>query len=158
MSALAGNDQRTHLERNAAGLERLHALGEALLAGHLEPRLGAGWTPSAVFAHLAFWDRFVVARWDRYDRDGVIEPLPDLHLDLVNDAGMPLWLALDPAAAVAQAIAAGAAVCGRIALLSQDAVEHVVATGRLAMLDRTLHWSPHCDELDSLGEGLRQPG
>jgi hypothetical protein len=139
-----------HLTRNAAELERLRTLGSRLLAGDLPPQLTGGWTASAVFAHLAFWDRFVIARWDRYDREGVIEDLSDFHMDLVNQAGLPLWLALSAGVAVAQAIDAANHVCERIASLSPRAVEVARSTDRPAMLDRTYHWSPHLDELAGL--------
>jgi hypothetical protein len=142
---------RGHLERNAAELERLRGLGARLLAGELRPRLAGEWTPAAVFAHLAFWDRFVVARWDRHDREGVIEELPDATTDLVNDAGLPLWRVLEPAAAVALAMDAASQVCGRIAALPPAAVELALRTDRLWMLDRSFHWTPHLDELSGGG-------
>ncbi|MGA3183890.1 MAG: hypothetical protein ABSE52_04755 [Candidatus Dormibacteria bacterium] len=142
--------ERAHLARNAGELARLRGLGSRLLAGELPSELTGGWTPSAVFAHLAFWDRLVLARWDLYVRDGVIESLPDSHMDLVNAAGLPLWLALPPAAAVAQAIEAAGEVVERIAALSPAAVEAALTTGRRAMLDRTFHWTSHLDELAGL--------
>ncbi|HXZ99839.1 MAG TPA: hypothetical protein VEK76_05765 [Candidatus Binatia bacterium] len=116
-----------------------------------------GWTASAVFAHLAFWDRFVLARWDQYDSSGIIEDLPEGHLDLVNSAALPLWLALEAGVAISQAIEAATAVADRIAALSPDAVDYARRTGRPAMLDRTLHWSPHLDELSAALDPARRP-
>jgi hypothetical protein len=139
--------EHAHLTRNVAELERLRFLGSRLLAADPPPQLGGGWTAPAVFAHLSFWDRLVCARWDLYDRDGAIETLPDTHTDLVNAAGLPLWLALPPEAAVAEAIEAAGQVVDRIAALSPAAVEAALTTGRRAMLDRALHWTPHLDEL-----------
>ena len=139
--------ERAHLARNAAELGRLRALGSRLLLGDLPVQLTGGWTSPAVFAHLAFWDRLVLARWELYDRDGAIETLPDTHTDLVNSAGLPLWLDLSSEAAVAQAMEAADQVIERIAALSPAAVQAALTTGRLAMLDRTLHWTPHLDEL-----------
>jgi hypothetical protein len=144
------DSERGYLTRNAAELDRLRTLGSGLLAGDLPQRLADGWTASAVFAHLAFWDRLVAARWESYDRNGAIETLPDTHTDLVNAAGLPLWLALSPEAAVAEAIAAADQVVERIASLSSAAVEAALTTGRRAMLDRTFHWTPHLDELAAL--------
>jgi hypothetical protein len=136
-----------HLERNASGLERLRGLGSRLLSGEPAPELAGGWTGAAVFAHLAFWDRLVLARWDRLDREGVIADLPDTAMDLINVAGLPLWTALGAGAAVVQAVEAATLVCERIASLSPAAVEAALSAGRLAMLDRTRHWAPHLDEL-----------
>jgi hypothetical protein len=142
-----GEPDDGYVERNAAELERLRTLGSRLLSGELQPQLAGGWTASAVLAHLAFWDRFVLARWDRYDREGVIEDLPDIATDVVNAAGLPLWLALSADAAVAQALSAATQVCERIASLGPEAVELARSTERPWMLDRTAHWSPHLDEL-----------
>jgi hypothetical protein len=142
--------ERAYLTRNVVELERLRTFGSRLLAAEPLPQLTGGWTVSAVFAHLSFWDRLVFARWDLYDRDGAIETLPDTHTDLVNAAGLPLWLALNPEAAVAQAIEAAGQVVERIVALSPAAVEAALTTGRRAMLDRTFHWTPHLDELDGV--------
>ena len=144
------DSERGYLTRNAAELDRLRTLGSGLLAGDLPQRLADGWTASAVFAHLAFWDRLVAARWESYDRNGAIETLPDTHTDLVNAAGLPLWLALSPEAAVAEAIEAAVEVVGRIATLSPEAAGAALSSGRRAMLDRTFHWTPHLDELAAL--------
>jgi hypothetical protein len=146
-SVAMADSESAHLARNAAELERLRTAGSRLLAGDLPAHLGGGWAPPAVFAHLAFWDRLVLARWDLYDRDGAIETLPDTHTDLVNAAGLPLWLALPREAAVAEAIEAAGQVVERIAALRPAAVEAALTTGRRAMLDRALHWTPHLDEL-----------
>jgi hypothetical protein len=146
-SVAMSDGERAYLTRNAMELRRLRALGSRLLAGDLTPQLTGGWTPSAVLAHLAFWDRLVLARWNLYFRDGVIETLPDTHTDLVNAAGMPLWLDLPREAAVAEAIEAADQVVERITTLSPAAVDVALATGRQAMLDRTFHWTPHLDEL-----------
>ncbi len=136
-----------YLSRNAAGLARLRALGSRVAAGDLQPQLSAGWTVGAVLAHLAFWDRLVLARWDRYDREGVIEDLPDAATDLINAAGLPLWRTLTDGQAVAEALDAAGRICDRIASLSPAAVALALATERVRMLDRTLHWTPHLDEI-----------
>jgi hypothetical protein len=148
----------THVERNATELERLRAVGAGVLAGEITPRLPGGWTASAVFAHLAFWDRLVIARWDRYDREGVIDDLPDAAIDLVNDAALPLWLALSGGAAVVQAIDAAIHVCERIASLSPAAVAAALQTDRLWMVDRTYHWSPHLDALTGVPDAPSRVG
>jgi hypothetical protein len=141
----------TYLQRNAAGQARLADIGRRLAAGDLPTHLDGGWTAAAVFAHLAFWDRFVLARWDAYDATGVIDDLPDSQTDLVNAAGLPLWLALGTEAAISEAVRASADVCARIASLGVEAVGSATRSGRLALLDRGVHWSAHLDELAAAG-------
>jgi hypothetical protein len=148
--SLGGVDEG-YLERNAAGQARLAALGRRLGAGDLRAHLSGGWTAAAVFAHLAFWDRFVIARWDAYDGTGVIDDLPDSEADLVNAAGLPLWLALDAEAAVSEAVRAASEVCTRIAGLSLEAVGSANRSGHLHLLNRGFHWSAHLDEVEAAG-------
>jgi hypothetical protein len=136
-----------YLERNATGLVRLSDVAGRLGEVRGRLHLPGGWTGAAVLAHLAFWDRFVIARWEGYDRDGSIIELPSAHMDLVNAAELPMWRSLDLDAAAAQAMAAASQVLERIRSLSPEALTYARMTRRPAMLDRTLHWSPHLDEL-----------
>jgi hypothetical protein len=57
------------------------------------------------------------------------------------------------AAGLRRLLAAARAVCRRIAGLSQAATEHALATGRVRMLDRTLHWLPHLEALEAEPRG-----
>ncbi|MEW6059897.1 MAG: maleylpyruvate isomerase N-terminal domain-containing protein [Actinomycetota bacterium] len=136
------------MERNAASRDRLRALAEGADEGDLQSPLGDGWTVAAVLAHLAFWDGWVRARWDLYARDGVIEDLPDGVVDLTNAAGLPQWLALAPRRCAELAVDEAEAVDDLIARLPLTAVEHVVTTGRSAMIDRSLHRSSHLDDIE----------
>jgi hypothetical protein len=143
------SSRERYVEVNGRALLRLAEIGPRLLSRGRPLALSGGWTASAVLAHLAFWDRFVVARWDQYERTGAIDPLPETLLDLVNAAAMPVWLAMDAAAAAASATQAAAQVADRIAAVDPGAIDYARRTHRLAMLDRSLHWSPHLDELEA---------
>ncbi len=109
-----------------------------------------GWTVSAALAHIAFWDRWVIARWDQYDRDGAIAPIPDNVLDLGNAAGIAEWRVFSSTQVTDLARGAADTIDCRIAALSPAAIAHAVETGRPAMLDRSLHRDPHLDEIDEL--------
>jgi len=124
-------------------------LAERLSAAAGPVPMPDGWNSSAVFAHLAFWDRLVLARWDGYARAGTIGSLPDGLQDLINAAALPLWLALDPLAAIAEGMDAATAVVERIAGLDQGAVVAARSAGLTRMLDRTPHWTPHLDEVEA---------
>jgi len=93
--------------------------------------LADGWPVAAALARLAFWDGWLEARWDRYDRDGATEDLPDGILDLANAAGPPSWLAIAP----------------RAAALALSAAE---------VVDRSLHRGSHLDQIDQALAGWRQ--
>ena len=138
---------RSFVERNAASRERLRRLTEAGDEA-LRGKLADGWTVAATLAHLAFWDRWVLERWDRYARDGAFDDLPAVVTDLTNAAGLPGWLALEPARAAALALEAAEAVDRRIAALPAAAIADAVATGRPVMLDRSLHREAHLDEIE----------
>lgn len=138
------------IERNRASRQRLDAFLDRATEEMMGRKLANGWTVSAVIAHLAFWDRWVVARWDQYDRDGAIETIPDNVLDLGNAAGIAEWSAFSPTQASKLARAAADTVDRRIAALSPAAIAHAQATNRPAMLDRSIHRDPHLDEIDQL--------
>lgn len=143
-----GNSAGDYATRNAADRERLRALVTRLSEEELQRPLAEGWTAAATLAHLAFWDRFVLVRWEQYDREGAFLDLPDRHLDLVNAAMLPQWLALAPRRAAELALVEAEAVDRRIAGLAPEAVRAALATNRPAMIDRSLHRRAHLDELE----------
>jgi hypothetical protein len=138
----------SHVVRNTASRKRLRALAEGADERDLRCPLGDDWTVAAALAHLAFWDGWVRARWDRYAHDGTFEEIPDGFTDLANAAGLPQWLALDPHRCVELAVDAAKAVDDLIGRLPPAAVEHAIAMGRPAMVDRSLHRSSHLDEIE----------
>ncbi|MBA2278614.1 MAG: DinB family protein, partial [Chloroflexia bacterium] len=114
----------THLTRGDESRERLRALATWLSDADLARPMGDGWTVAAAFAHIAFWDRFVLARWERHLRDGgPVVSLSDDLLDLVNAAALDQWLALPVRAAVRSAVDAAEAVDRTIATLPAETVE-----------------------------------
>ncbi len=123
---------RSYQQRNARDRDRLRHVAVTADEAMLLRRIGVHWTVAAALAHLAFWDRWVVARWDQYDREGAIQDLPDCILNLANAAGLPEWLALPPRTAATLALEAADVVDRRIAALTTEAVAHALATGRPA--------------------------
>ncbi len=113
-------------------------------------RIDDVWTVPAVLAHLAFWDRFVLERWAHADREGNLVPpvLDDAVQEMVNAAALPQWRELAPPVAAREALEAAAMVDEKIARLSAAAVEAIVRSRRLALIDRTAHRGPHLDEIE----------
>jgi hypothetical protein len=137
-----------HGERNRLGLARLRGL-TSLSDAELAKDTGDGWTVSTVLAHMAFFDRMLPKRWDIYEKDGVFAEMTPKHFDLINDAGAGDWSALPSRATVARCIEAAAQASVRIDGLPAKAVVVALETDRLALLDRTLHWDPHLDQIES---------
>lgn len=148
---------QTHIERNAAGLARLRALAARQHDDDLGRTLDGEWTIVAALAHLAFWDRFMLARWERAARDGRRVPpsIDDETIeDLVNAAALPGWRACAPREAMRLALAAAEAVDGRIAALDDEVVADVLASGRARLMDRSLHRDEHLAAIERiLGHG-----
>jgi Mycothiol maleylpyruvate isomerase N-terminal domain len=137
-----------HGERNREGLERLRRL-TTLSDAELAKDASDGWTVSTVLGHMAFFDRMLPLRWDTYEKEGVFAEMTPKHFDLINDAGAGDWSALPPRATVAKCIEAAEHAVARIDALPQKAVAVALETNRVALLDRTLHWGPHLDQIKS---------
>jgi Mycothiol maleylpyruvate isomerase N-terminal domain len=135
-------------EHNREGLDRLRRL-MSLSDAELAKDAGNGWTVSTVLGHLAFFDRMLLLRWDTYDKDGVFAELTPNHFDLINDAGAGDWSALPARDTVARCIAAAERAVARIDALPETAVAVALETNRVALLERTVHWYPHLDQIES---------
>jgi mycothiol maleylpyruvate isomerase-like protein len=135
-----------HGDRNREGLARLRRLA-SLSDAELAKDTGNGWTVSTVLGHIAFFDRMLPLRWDTYEKDGVFAELTPNHFDMINDAGAGDWSALPRQATVAKCIEAAERAVARIDALPETAVAFALETKRMALLDRTLHWNPHLDQI-----------
>jgi len=109
-------------------------LGDSNVA--LATPLTNGWTVAATLAHIAFWDRFTLARWRRLSEQGV-RPVrvPDL-LDLMNETALPQWMALAGAEASRQELEAAEAVDDVISAAPVELAHEMAQSGFDGMLDR----------------------
>lgn len=137
-----------HGGTNREGLDRLRRL-TSLSDAELATDTGDGWTVSTVLGHMAFFDRMLPRRWDTYEKDGAFAEMIPRHFDLINYAGAADWSALPPRATVAKCIEAAEGAVARIDALPEKAVAVALETKRGALLDRTLHWGPHLDQIES---------
>jgi hypothetical protein len=134
---------------NQASRDRLAAIGR-LTDDELGREVGDGWTASALVAHVGFWDRLVLGRWQRADGLGqqVPDPIEDHLADLINDAMMPEWRALPPRLALELARAAAEDVDAYIDGLDPTTVEAATAAGLPRLADRTHHRNEHVDAIE----------
>src|SRR4051794_20409611 len=86
---------RSYIARNDASRAHLEQLLDSLTEEQLALEAD-GWPVGVHLAHLAFWDRFTLLRWQETVRSGrdipvsVMDPLTDL----INDAQVDQWAAL----------------------------------------------------------------
>ena len=131
---------------NRAATERLERIIARLGARDLE--LQDGWTSSALLAHIAFWDRVARARWERrLDGRGEYPGMEQQHLELINAAGMPVWRALGPRQAAAEAMAAARAFDETVAHAGDADVARAAQRSR-SFVDRSGHRNAHLDEIE----------
>jgi len=139
-----------YLEHNREGLRSLRALIERLSDEDLSRDIGDGWTVAVALAHIAFWDRYLAARWDHALREGLAAPegLPDYVADFVNEASLVGWRACPPREAAKQALAAAETIEKRLAELDPALPAAALAGGRPSLVDRSLHWLQHIDQIE----------
>lgn len=131
---------------------RLLAVVSELDESALACRTASGWTVATTLAHLAFYDDWVSERWRRYLAAGAFQDLPDDITELVNAAGERGWQVVDPVRARGIVIEAADAVTDLIRHLPRSALVEALSTGRAALVDRSLHWDPHLDQIEQSGQ------
>jgi len=142
---------RGHNERNDATRRRLTELVTRLGADELALEIDETWTVGALFAHLAFWDRLVEARWKAAQAARTATPigLDDELLDPINDAAVPAWRIVDPRRLGALVVTAAEDVDALIAALPAKSVDGVLAEGRPRVLDRSRHRELHLATIEA---------
>ncbi|MHB8084832.1 MAG: maleylpyruvate isomerase N-terminal domain-containing protein [Dehalococcoidia bacterium] len=140
---------RQFVAENARERERLRNLvnnisdEELMLALNVE-----GWTVAVALAHLAFWDdrRLVLVR--RWKTKGVT-PSP-IDADIVNDALVPLLLAIPPRKAANLSILAAEALDRELEEASPDLLAAMEALEDIHAVNRAIHRKMHLDEIEAL--------
>ncbi len=146
--------------RNDETRARLAVLAASLTPADLSRPVGdGGWSVGVVLGHMAFWDRFLAARWRSALASGATQPVSVPHemADLLNDGLVSSWTALaaaDPRAVAAELVAAADEVDSIVASLPASVPVELILAERPALLDRSLHRTEHLADLDrALGRG-----
>jgi uncharacterized damage-inducible protein DinB len=138
---------RSYVERNEVVRERMRQMVARLSEEDLaRPLEHGGWTVGATLAHLAHWDRHVLATVERWDREG-IKDLPT-DANAVNQDALPHWLAMSPREAAREALEAAEALDRKLAALPPEQVSGILALGRPRLLDRSRHRGEHLDQIE----------
>jgi hypothetical protein len=132
---------------NARERTRLRVLVSRLNDHDFAVKVGGGWTVAATLAHMAFWDQLALVRTLRWKESGVSSSA--LDLDLINDALLPLFLAIPPRSAANLAIAAAEAIDRELQQLSPEMVADIQVSGGRFRLFRSEHRQKHLDQVEA---------
>ena len=140
---------RQFVAENARARERLQNLINKITDEELTLPLNAeGWTVAVALAHLAFWDerRLVLIR--KWKKEGVT-PSP-IDEDVVNDALVPLFLAIPPRKAAELSIYMAEEIDRELEQASPDLISAMETMGDIHASDRSIHRKMHLDEIEAL--------
>lgn len=133
------------VEQNRAATERIRTLA-ALPDDALRLPVGEHWTVAITLAHLAFWDRRVLAVLDESERAGRLT-YPPIDFS-VNDIALPFWAAMPPRVAAALAVDAARALDERLASFPPALLDELRAHNERWVV-RAIHRNAHLDEVDA---------
>jgi hypothetical protein len=137
---------RSFVEANSVQLQRMRAFVDQATDDDLRTQMPAGWTPAAVFGHLAFWDQHALVIIDMVDRGLTPPPHDDATVDWINDTAKRFLLALEPRAMARLALEIADETDRRIAALSDERLEE--ATQRWFTANRWQDRTEHLDEIE----------
>ena len=140
--------ERPFVAENARERERLRALVARMNEEDLNLKLGEGWTIASALAHLAFWDQRALVLMKRWKRGGVAPSLVDT--DAVNDALLPLCLAIPSRDAANLAVAASEAIDQELEQASPELIAEIERLGDKFRLWRSEHRRVHLDEIEAI--------
>ena len=141
---------RSHVAENDASRQRLRGLIARLTDDDLARPLGQHWTVSVALAHLAFWDRLWFAKFEEWERTGVVKMPPadtEGNPAAMNDAMLAWWRSISPAQIRHDVVAAAEAIDSLAARLPEPIVKAILAV-RPRTLIRAVHRREHLDEIE----------
>ena len=145
---------RQFIAENARERERLRKLVNEITDEELTLTLNVeGWTVAVALAHLAFWDerrQVLVRKWKKKG----ITPSP-IEEDIVNDALVPLLLAIPPRKAANLSILTAEVLDRELEEASPDLIAAIEALGDSHALNRSIHRKMHLDEIEALLKAKR---
>jgi hypothetical protein len=141
------NFQEEIVQENALGNETLRKKVESLSTEDLNTPMEAGWTVSAVLAHLAFWDFRAVTLIDKWKKEGVGDSPMDT--DVINEVTRRLFLSIPPEKAAQLVLSAANEIDRVIEALDPEMIEAIRTTGKTVRLNRADHRITHLGEIEN---------
>lgn len=136
-----------YTQHNQAERARLEALVRRLSVEQLSIPMEAGWTPSAVLAHLAFWDQRALTLLRHWQEHGIGPS--GLDTDIVNEAMRLHCLAIPPHSAAELALSCAVAIDKAIDELAPEMLAAVETNGQTVHLDRGAHRQTHIADIEA---------
>ena len=140
---------RSYVAENDAASQRLRGLVARLTDDELGRPVGQHWSVSIALAHLAFWDRLWLAKFEEWERVRLVE-MPRTDEDAsaaINDGMLAWWRSISPAHARHEVVAAAEAIDSYAARLSEPIVSAILAV-RPRTLIRAVHRGEHLDDIE----------
>ena len=120
----------------------------SLSVEQLNQPMEAGWTVSAVLAHMAFWDQRALILIEKWGKEG-IGPSP-VDTDVMNEVTRPFLLAIPAQQAAEIFISSAEAVDSKIASLDPTFLEEIETTGKTVLLNRAKHRRTHMKDFEKV--------
>ena len=133
-----------YLSENETWQNRLEALVQGLSDANLAQPMEAGWTVSAVLAHLAFWDIRIVTLLQKWQNEGVVGPSV-VDSDVINEVSRHICLAVPARTAAEMAFSWGRKANEAIAALTPAQAAEIQEKAANVRLDRTHHRQDHIE-------------
>ena len=142
------------VKENNRERERLRQLVENISDNELKLVIyKEGWTIAVALAHLAFWDERRRVMLKIWKQKGVAQS-PYVE-DIVNDALIPLTLAVPPRKAAELAVTTAKALDKELEELSPEMITAIKALKESNALNRGAHRKMHLDEIEALLKAKR---
>jgi uncharacterized damage-inducible protein DinB len=137
---------QSYTSENAAEREHLSSLANRLTDEELARPMDAGWTVSAVLAHMAFWDHRALVLIKKWEQEG-IGPSP-MDTDIVNEATRLLCLAIPPRTAAELAISCTQNIDQALERISPAMAAEMERIGKTVRLNRADHRRNHLGQIE----------
>jgi len=107
-----------------------------------------GWTVAVALAHVAFWDSWRTQLLKQWKKEGV--KASPMASDLINDAAIPLFLAIPIGKIPALVVSIAEKLDKEIEELPPELVSEIVNCGEAGGLNRVNHRKLHLDDIENL--------
>jgi hypothetical protein len=136
-----------YVTENSLWTQRLAALIDRLTDADLTRPMEAGWTVSAVLAHLAFWDIRIVTLLEKWQAAGQVTP-SEIDSHLINEVSRRLCMAIPPREAAALALTWAQRADAAIAALTPERAAEIRAIAPNTRIDRAHHRLAHISDIE----------